>query len=109
MMLIDSGYWLASTELVAHIGWVMFEARHRATAISQISSAISHWYGDLRSWPIRLGLMVGRWNKSIGRPLTGPQGCAPEKTEFAERTSLHLAGVDYPTKASAKGGRDARQ
>jgi hypothetical protein len=37
------------------------------------------------------------------------QGCAPEKTEFAERTSLHLAGVDYPTKASAKGGRDARQ
>jgi len=51
MVLIDSGYWLASTELVAHIGWVMFEARHRATAISQISSAISHWYGDLRSGP----------------------------------------------------------
>jgi hypothetical protein len=48
---------------------------------------------------------AGRWNKSIGPLLKGPQG----RAEFAERTSVScfsLALEQPPTKASAECGRD---
>jgi len=48
---------------------------------------------------------MGRWNNSIGGPLRGHKAAlrsSPSVPVFA----VHTTGVDYPTKASAKGGRD---